>query len=374
MTDGPLGEGAGRIRDPKTGRVYDIEGDKASEDVDGPIYGRDRDAEILSGGAGTFQPGYFVDEAETASDAHSTVVEEQQESSRELSQTEEADWVAHSAELGQKPLQAYKQDAERHGDNPDPNRRVNDIGTHAERPADEISKEVVDSTVGETKNAPSRGSSGTGHVEEVTYRATGTAASSHGAAGSTAESDTSDTSGAMVDRAGGVGQPVANRTTGGIMDNSNDNSAEGSGGDLMAQVQTGYKVVDSNGDEIGKVRDLKDGDPDSASTEGETDADLGVDDEDEMVGLATVPGGASGNNPGGAGTGVPGVLVVDEQDDDEPRADGSLRDGLIRVGYLRIDSKGWFTRDRYARADQIASVDGETVRLSVPKDSLIERR
>ena len=367
MADGPLGEDSGRIRDNTTGKTYDIEGDKATENVDGPIYGRDRDAEVLAGGAGTLQPGYFADEeTQTDTDTYSAMGEEKRANRRDMNETPGGDSVAQSAELGQKPLEAYKRDAERPGADDDPNRRVNDIGRGSERSASEVSNGTVGASVGAATGGSSRDHD---EVRTVTANPGRSSAGTSATAGATANDSAMSGTGEMADRARDVGQSAGNRIT----DNSNDNSAEARGGDLLAQVQAGYKVVDSNGDEIGKVRDLKDGDERSASTEGETAADLDGD-QTEMIGLATVPGGASGNNPGGSGAGVPGVLVVDEQDDDEPRAEGSLRDGLIRVGYLRIDSKGWFTHDRYARADQITSVDGETVRLSVPKDALAERR
>ncbi len=43
----------------------------------------------------------------------------------------------------------------------------------------------------------------------------------------------------------------------------------------------------------------------------------------------------------------------------------------MRVGYVAIDAAGFFTGDRFATADQVASVEGDRVRLAVADDELI---
>ena len=44
---------------------------------------------------------------------------------------------------------------------------------------------------------------------------------------------------------------------------------------------------------------------------------------------------------------------------------------LARLGYVRVDAGGLFTGHRYVEADQIASVAGDEVRLSVAADQLL---
>ena len=113
----------------------------------------------------------------------------------------------------------------------------------------------------------------------------------------------------------------------------------------ITQVSEGMRVIDANGDDIGKVVSVKMGDPTAVTTVGE-----------EASGGTSVLDDA-GNIFGGDG---------------DPDLPETFRNELMRVGYIRIDAKGWFNRDRYAAADQIAGVSGDTVRLSIDKDALPE--
>jgi hypothetical protein len=113
----------------------------------------------------------------------------------------------------------------------------------------------------------------------------------------------------------------------------------------IAQVREGMKVVDAGGDEIGKVRYVKMGDP-------------------EAVGV----------NPADATDGPRGILesaadVLTGRDADLP---STLAGELLRVGYLRVDTKGWFHKDRFVPADAIEGVTGDRVLLAVGKDELPE--
>ncbi len=147
---------------------------------------------------------------------------------------------------------------------------------------------------------------------------------------------------------------------------SNDNTALGRlMGDTVesgpiSRVQEKMKVVDVNGEELGKVDSVQMGDPSAATTAGET-MGMGA---DNSVGMA----------PGGSTSTLAGTALADVEagffggrglDLPEP-----IRSELLRVGFLKIDGKGWFDSDRYARADQIADVSNDTVRLSVAKDTL----
>ena len=123
---------------------------------------------------------------------------------------------------------------------------------------------------------------------------------------------------------------------------STDNSASGlmtadtveSG--PITRVREGMRVVDANGDDLGTVADVKMGDPAAMTIVGEE------------------PAGDQGIFGGGGGPDLP----------------EAFRNELLRVGYVRIDAKGWFGRDHYASANQIAEVSGDTVRLTVAKDAL----
>lgn len=149
---------------------------------------------------------------------------------------------------------------------------------------------------------------------------------------------------------------------------STDNTADGAMTDTAATgaitlVREGMTVVDSSGEELGSVDRVQMGDP-SAATAGGQDAG-------DDVGVAAAPVGLAGTGGSGAGAAGGGVAapigVFGGGDLDLPEA---FAEDLLRVGFVKIDGKGWFDRDRYAAADEIAGVSGDTVRLSVGKDAL----
>lgn len=113
---------------------------------------------------------------------------------------------------------------------------------------------------------------------------------------------------------------------------------------ILERVQEGMKVVDTRGEEIGKVDHVKMGDPEAVTTQG--------------------------NAPASAGDGVNlfSVLIPDatggEPDVPEPR-----RSHLQRIGYAKIDGSGLFAEDRYVAADEIAEVSGETVVLGTSRQN-----
>lgn len=134
----------------------------------------------------------------------------------------------------------------------------------------------------------------------------------------------------------------------------------------IGQVHKGMKVVDAAGDEIGKVSEIKMGDPQAITDTGEwaegTGWDIG------LFGQQTEPGTtAEAADPtiGGAS----GGRIA------EPAVPAEIAARLIREGYIKIDGKGWFfDTDRYAPAWVIQSVTGDTVHLSVDKDKLPQAR
>jgi hypothetical protein len=124
---------------------------------------------------------------------------------------------------------------------------------------------------------------------------------------------------------------------------STDNTPEGEmysdtvEGGPISQVQIDDRVVDSTGKEVGRIKFVKMGDPNAATTKGQLPPDPGI---------------------FGWGTGYDlGDLPEQAQEQ------------LLRVGYIHIDIS--MARDRYAGAGQIARVEGNTVYLKVPEDQLI---
>ncbi|MEA2531642.1 MAG: hypothetical protein QOG89_3286 [Thermomicrobiales bacterium] len=113
----------------------------------------------------------------------------------------------------------------------------------------------------------------------------------------------------------------------------------------IALVREGMKVVDAAGDEIGKVEFVKMGDPEAVA----------VNPADSTRGAGWLD--------------AVGDVVAGRDADDLPE---TLAGEMLRVGYLRVDTKGWFSKDRFVPADAISGVAGDTVQLAVTKDELVE--
>ncbi len=126
---------------------------------------------------------------------------------------------------------------------------------------------------------------------------------------------------------------------------STDNTAAGRTGDIsntgpIDLVVPGMRVIDATGAELGKVDDIKMGDPAAVTTQGEEYDD--------------------GNLLDDIGRAVFGGTALPEQ----------IRNNLLRVGYLRVDGRGLFDTDYFVAADQIARVEGDSVHLTLAKDAL----
>ena len=121
----------------------------------------------------------------------------------------------------------------------------------------------------------------------------------------------------------------------------------------IGQVREGMSVLDAAGERIGTIAYIKLGDPEAITTRGNEPARSGMPDTMGMpLGLfAAVPLGALGSDP-------------------EPHLREPLRSEFIRRGFVKIDGAGWFGRDYYVTPDRIASVEGDTVRLTVNKSEL----
>lgn len=118
---------------------------------------------------------------------------------------------------------------------------------------------------------------------------------------------------------------------------------------LPDSIDIGTKVFDSERHEIGRVDGLKY--PENATAPG--------------VEPATVDAAATPED----NTIVDAVAeAFGREDVPEP-----LRSQLLRDGYVHLDAKGIFARDRYILPEQIARVDAEGIQLNVTKDALIKR-
>lgn len=112
--------------------------------------------------------------------------------------------------------------------------------------------------------------------------------------------------------------------------------------DVMSQIREGMKVVDQSGQEIGTIEELKEGDPQAVTAEGQ--APRG---DNSLVGEVSEALGAGADLP--------------EQ----------FRERLLRLGYIKIDSKGLFKADCYAGADRLARVQDDVVHLNIDSSELI---
>jgi hypothetical protein len=112
-------------------------------------------------------------------------------------------------------------------------------------------------------------------------------------------------------------------------------------GSTIAHVQSGMAVLDRDGESVGTVSVVRMGDPSAVTTRGQTDGGDGP--------LQTV---ARAFGAGG---------------DVHPQ----FAQKLLRTGYLKVDRPGVLGGYVYVPADEVASVQGTTVRLASSRDSLV---
>ena len=112
---------------------------------------------------------------------------------------------------------------------------------------------------------------------------------------------------------------------------------------LIEQVQIGMEVHDSAGEHIGKLTYYRIGDPLAIEIEPMTDRPVGEQ-------FAVAMGGHR-----------------------EPNVPPPLVKRFLMAGYIKVDDKRRLKRDHhyYALADQIASVEGDVVKLTLAIDELI---
>lgn len=123
-------------------------------------------------------------------------------------------------------------------------------------------------------------------------------------------------------------------------------------------ITEGMSVHDSDGDRIGKVRNVRMG--------GNDPVDAGRQANESGVGTTDPDAGDY------ATTLIDDVATTFTSDDNDlPEEE---REQLLNKGYIQIDSSGFFTADRFATADQIARIEGNDVHLNIDQDDLVKAR
>lgn len=121
---------------------------------------------------------------------------------------------------------------------------------------------------------------------------------------------------------------------------------------VFKNIHKGMTVYDSNNKKAGTVKDYYFG---ASSDEMEQHG----------VGAATAPDPSLRHD----------TLVDDVAKElfDKDNLPDEMRQRLINEGFIRIDSGGLFSSDRFAIADEIDHVGGENVYLNVPRDGLLRK-
>jgi len=107
----------------------------------------------------------------------------------------------------------------------------------------------------------------------------------------------------------------------------------------LRHVREGMTVVGPDGEEVGTVAEVQMSDPGVVTPESQ---------------------GASGEV---------GTALTDLWSRESMPEQG--RERLARLGYVRIDTRGLFSRDRFAAGDEIARVVDDRVHLTLPADQLL---
>lgn len=120
-------------------------------------------------------------------------------------------------------------------------------------------------------------------------------------------------------------------------------------GNPLLQVEEGMRVFDRMHNEIGTVEWVQIGDDDPATPEVEAaTADHPRERESSLI------------------DNIAELFAPDQLPEE-------VRERLLQQGFIRIDADGLFAADRYVTPDQILSVEGDAVMLSVTRDELLKR-
>lgn len=119
--------------------------------------------------------------------------------------------------------------------------------------------------------------------------------------------------------------------------------------DVLRSVHEGMKVFDASHKEIGRVDWVQFGNDNPSTEDAEARTTEGMEKrEDSLI------------------DNVVDAFCVDDLP--EP-----VRQRLLMQGFIRIDAAGLFAADRYVLPEQIGSVSGDELMLTVDKDALMKR-
>ena len=180
-------------------------------------------------------------------------------------------------------------------------------------------------------------------IEEEIVRGEGLVTYEDAVAGQATASVVAQPAATVPCRRGAVVEPIPSMTndnTDTTLETTGSMMAVSAASQVINLVREGMRVVDVNGEELGKVDYAKMGDP----------------------GAATVGADAPGE---------PGFIEAVFVGEGEPDVPEPLRSRLLRLGFLKIDGKGWIDTDRYVTADLIGRVSGDNVTLTVAKDRVL---
>lgn len=103
---------------------------------------------------------------------------------------------------------------------------------------------------------------------------------------------------------------------------------------VIEQVREGMHVVASDGKKVGKVEDLKMGDPEAITAEGQTDPETG----------------------GLVNTGITAFAAAS-------KLPHHTAERLLRIGYVKVDRSGLSTGHAYFASDELDRVEDDTLWL-----------
>jgi uncharacterized protein YrrD len=132
---------------------------------------------------------------------------------------------------------------------------------------------------------------------------------------------------------------------------------QGTSKNFLTQIREGMTVYDREGKKVGTVEDIYFGEVDPQTDE------FGLGPQD-------VSGpGAAGESRGAVDFAFGGIISPSGEIGE---MDETVRKRLLREGYVRMDTSGLFSSDRYILPDTIKSISEDAVHLRVSGDELIK--
>jgi hypothetical protein len=125
---------------------------------------------------------------------------------------------------------------------------------------------------------------------------------------------------------------------------------------ILNQVREGMQVLDSQGNRVGRVADIRFGD----AREGPIQRGRG-------------PASAEGEVLGDQASVLPDFAVGMTGSPDEGHESDLISKQMQLSGYLVVDAAGLFSGERFVLPEQIAAVKGEEVHLNIDREKLPKR-